>query len=56
MTTIETTTLRNGLKVLDKYYVNRKQAEKGQHKLMREYGVESYIWNRGGRVFYVAIK
>jgi|TARA_B100000035_G_scaffold160156_1_gene136537 hypothetical protein len=53
---MKTTTLRNGLTVLDKYYVNRKQAEKGQHKLMREYGTDSYIWNRGGRVFYVAIK
>lgn len=57
-TTMKTTTLNNGLKVLDKYYINRTQAERGQHNLMRDYGTKSYIWKDpfGGRVFWVVLE
>ena len=51
-----TTILNNGAKVLDKYYVNRKQAERGQHNLMRDFGQESFINTFGGRIFWVVIK
>ena len=57
-TMMKTTTLNNGLKVLDKYYINRTQAERGQHNLMRDYGTKSYIWKDpfGGRVFWVVLE
>jgi len=53
---MKTTTLRNGATVLDKYYVNIKQAERGQHNLMRDFGQDSFIRNFGGRIFWVVIK
>jgi phage-related protein len=55
---MKTTTLNNGLKVLDKYYINRTQAERGQHNLMRDHGTKSYIWKNpfGGRVFWVVLE
>ena len=53
---MKTTILNNGAKVLDKYYVNRKQAERGQHNLMRDLGQDSFINTFGGRIFWVVIK
>ena len=43
---------------LSKYYINRTQAERGQHNLMRDYGTKSYIWKDpfGGRVFWVVLE
>lgn len=56
ITRYNTTTLRNGLTVIDKYYINRKQAENCQKKLIQDCGLKTYIWHQDGRIFYVVIE
>lgn len=50
---METIKLNNGIIAINKMYVNETQARKAQSKIAFEFGVQTSIYHRGGRVFWL---